>query len=199
MTTVEFLRRLPKVQLHCHMEVTLRASTFLDLAKRHGVALTYDPRAPKDAQPSYEAVEANPETLYRFADFQQFLMTFAAVSRSLAAPEDYGRLAREYVEDALAQNVAYAEVFISPSVWEFFHPEIDVHACVREMREAFDAKSEQIDVKLIADLTRNFGVESGIRTAQIAVQLQDLGVIGIGLGGDEARFPPELFADVYAY
>jgi adenosine deaminase len=126
-------------------------------------------------------------------------MTFAAVSRSLAVPDDYGRLAAEYVEDALAQNVRYAEVFISPSVWQFFHPGIDVRHCVREMRDAFDAARDRLQVALIADITRNFGTESGMNTARLAVELQDLGVIGIGLGGDEARFPAELFEDVYAF
>lgn len=195
--TTEFLRALPKVQLHCHLEGTLRAATFIDLARRHGVALTYNPRG-DEALPAV-AHDADAETVYRFADFRQFLMTFAAVSRSLAEPADYGRLAAEYVEDALSHNVSYAEVFVSPSVWQFFHPEIDVRACVRAMRDAFDAAGPALDVALIADVTRNFGAESAMRTAQMSVELQDLGVVGIGLGGDEARFPAEIFEDVFAF
>lgn len=197
MMTDEFLRRLPKVQLHCHLEGTLRAATFLDLARRHGVALTYS-RGDRGVHPTV-ARDIDPDAVYDFPDFQAFLMTFAAVSRSLARPEDYGRLAFEYVEDAVAQNVAYAELFISPSVWQFFHPEIDVRACFQAMRDAFDAKRSQIEVALICDLTRNFGVESGMRTAQLALDLQDLGVIGLGLGGDEARYPAELFKEVFAF
>jgi adenosine deaminase len=137
--------------------------------------------------------------VYRFADFQEFLMTFAAVSRSLAEPADYARLAAEYVEDALAHNVEHAELFISPSVWQFFHPAIDVRECLHAMREAFDAAKPRLDVLLIADVTRNFGVESAMSTTRMALGLQDLGVIGIGLGGDEARYPAELFSDVYAF
>lgn len=186
MTTGEFLRDVPKVQLHCHLEGTLRADTFTDLARRHGVALTY-----RGGGADGEA--------YRFKDFGEFLMTFAAVSRSLAEPVDYGRLAREYVEDALAQNVAYAELFISPSVWQYFHPEIDVRSCMREMRDAFDAVRDRLEVRFIVDLTRNFGVESGMRSVNLALALQEFGVIGIGLGGDEARFPAEIFRDVFAF
>ena len=185
-----FLRTLPKVQLHCHLEGTLRASSFLDLAQRHGVALTYSPRG---------AESHDPDDLYKFEDFGQFLLAFAAVSRSLAEPADYERLAREYVEDALAQNVVYGELFISPSVWQFFNPEIDVRACVRAMREAFDEQRDRIEIKLIADLTRNFGAEAAMRTAQLAVNLQEFGVIGIGLGGDESRFPPALFAEAFEF
>ena len=143
--------------------------------------------------------DGDPGDLYRFENFQQFLMTFAAVSRSLAQPADYGRLAAEYVEDALGQNVAYAELFISPSVWQFFHPQIDVRACVQAMRRAFDAARPRIEVALIADVTRNFGAESAMRTAQMSADLGDLGVIGVGLGGDEARYPAELFERVFAF
>ena len=190
MTANEFLRTLPKVQLHCHLEGTLRAASFLDLARRHGVALTYRPRG----EESHDAAD-----LYRFADFNEFLLAFAAVSRSLAQPDDYARLAREYVEDALEQNVVYAELFVSPSVWRFFNPDIDIAACVRAMRREFDAAKGRMDVSLIADLTRNFGAQSAMQTAQLAVELQEHGVIGIGLGGDEARFPPGLFVEPFEF
>ena len=195
--TPEFLRVVPKVQLHCHLEGTLRAGTFLDLARKHKVALTYSHRG--EGELPAAAFTGDSADLYRFESFQQFLMTFAAVSRSLAEPADYGRLAAEYVEDAVAQNVRYAELFISPSVWQFFNPEIDVRACMEAMRAEFDRRPQDLEVKLIVDLTRNFGVESGMRSAGMALALADLGVIGIGLGGDEARFPAELFEDVYAF
>lgn len=197
MMTAELLRTLPKVQLHCHLEGTLRARTFIDLARRHGVALTYHRGQAPSVAPVVDADD--PEGVYRFENFQEFLMTFAAVSRALAEPDDYGRLAAEYVEDALAHNVAHAEVFISPSVWQFFHPQIDVRACVGAMRDAFDLAKSQLEVLLIADVTRNFGAESAMQTARMAVDLQDVGVVGVGLGGDEARFPAEMFEDVYAF
>ena len=192
----EFLRALPKVQLHCHLEGTLRPDSFLDLAARHGVALTYRPGGEEAFAPS--ALPPG-DRVYDFADFTAFLMTFAAVSRSLACPDDYARLAAEYLEDALAQNVIRAELFISPSVWRFFHPELNVRACVEAMRERFDAMRDRIDVALTVDVTRNFGAESAMRTAVLAAEMRDLGVIGIGLGGDEARFPAELFEGAFTF
>jgi len=199
MLTVELLRALPKVQLHCHLEGTLRAATFVDLAKKHGVSLTYRPHGsgpfPKDEPP------ADPSDPYAFRDFEGFLLTFAAVSRSLAEPDDYRLLASQYVEDALAQNVAYAELFVSPSVWLFFNKTIDVRECMAAIREAFEAahKANGIEIALIVDLTRNFGVESAMRTAKLAVDMSDLGVIGVGLGGDEAHYPAEMFEECFAY
>jgi adenosine deaminase len=198
MLTPELLRSMPKVQLHCHLEGTLRSASFIDLAGKHGVALTYRPKNagpfPADEPP---ALGSDP---YAFRDFEGFLLTFAAVSRSLAEPADYARLAAEYLEDALAQNVAYAELFISPSVWQFFHKTIDVRACVAAIRgECERVRGSGIEVALIVDLTRNFGAERAMQTAQLAVGLRDLGVIGVGLGGDEARFPPELFDECFAF
>ncbi|MEO6913010.1 MAG: adenosine deaminase [Candidatus Baltobacteraceae bacterium] len=205
----DFLRAIPKVQLHCHLEGTLRAATFLALASKNGVSTVYEPPFDMTKTPNATASDAKQgqsdglpapdrhlHEVYRFADFKEFLLTFAAVSRSLKEPEDYARLAAEYAEDAIEQHVMYAEVFISPSVWRFFHPELDLREAVSAIRSAFDAK--QIEVRLICDLTRNFGVESAMQTAQLACTLTDLGVIGIGLGGDEARFPAELFVEPFA-
>ncbi|HZZ64724.1 MAG TPA: adenosine deaminase [Candidatus Baltobacteraceae bacterium] len=194
--TDRFLRDLPKVQLHCHLEGTLQPATFIDLARKHGVALTY---RRGEAAPQSVPATPDPARVYDFATFNDFLMTFAAVSRSLATPEDYRRLAYEYVEDALSQNVVRSELFVSPSVWQFFHPDIDVRACVRAMRGEFDRVRDRLIIALIFDVTRNFGVERAMATAVQAADLQDLGVIGIGLGGDEAKFPAELFEDVFAF
>ena len=90
-------RRIPKIHLHCHLEGTLRAQTFLELARNYDVPLRYDPketRAGKDAP-----LERDP---YAFSDMTEFLYLFAAVSRTLKEPHDYARMAREFVEDALA-------------------------------------------------------------------------------------------------
>lgn len=176
----EFLRSLPKVQLHCHLEGTVRAATFLELGRECGLDL--------------------PADVYAFETFGQFLVAFQGVCRSLREPDFFARIAREYAEDAAGQGVRYAEIFISPSVWTFFHPGIDERACVRAIRSALDetAAARGIEVALICDLTRNFGAESAVRSVQRAAGWRDLGVIGIGLGGDERKFPAALFAEPFA-
>ncbi len=179
------LHALAKVQLHCHLEGTVRADTFHALASKYGIDL---------------GERAHPERAYAFDTFGEFLLLFAKVSETLREPADYARIARDYVVDAAAQGVVYAEIFISPSVWTFFHHELDVRATVEAIRAALDETGAPlgIDVRLIADLTRNFGAERAEQFARVAVGLRDLGVIGVGLGGDEARFPPELYARAYA-
>jgi len=184
-----FVRRLPKVQLHCHLEGTLRPETFRELAALRGVE---------------SARATGPlEDTYAFATFRDFLLTFAEVCKTLREPEDYARLAHDYVADAATHNVRYAELFISPSVWTFFHHDLDVLDTVRAMRAVFDAAAAGggVEVALICDLTRNFGLERAFETARVAVGLAEAGtgVVGIGLGGDEANFPPALYAEPYAY
>src|SRR5947209_9671818 len=179
------LRALAKVQLHCHLEGTVRAHTFHALASKYGIDL---------------GDRAHPERAYAFDTFGEFLLLFAKVSETLREPADYARIARDYVVDAAAQGVVYAEIFISPSVWTFFHDELDVRETAEAIRAALAEAGAPlgIDVRLIADLTRNFGAERAEEIARMAVGLRDLGVIGVGLGGDEARFPPELYERAFA-
>lgn len=185
------IESLPKIHLHCHLEGTLRAETFVELVRRYRLSTRY---APGRELPG----PTNVEDVYRFGDFREFLLLFAAVSRALASPEDYARLAREFVIDARVQNVRYGELFVSPSVWSYFHPQLDVPAVIRSIVAEL-AQADGGEFCLIVDVTRNFGPESAMRTARIAAQLAGEGVIGIGLGGDEARFPAPLFAEVFAF
>jgi adenosine deaminase len=186
------IERIPKIHLHCHLEGTLRAATFVELTRRYGFTTRYQPGQAEVPGP------IDPERVYEFADFPEFLLIFAAVSRALASPDDYAQLAREFVADALAQNVVYGELFISPSVWSFFHRDLDLRATIRDIvAELRAARAYGAEFNLIVDVTRNFGAASAMRTAQLAASLAGDGVIGIGLGGDELRFPAELFGDVF--
>jgi adenosine deaminase len=184
-----FVSALPKVQLHCHLEGTVSAPTFRELAARHRV------ESARAAGPLADT--------YAFVTFRDFLLTFAEVCKTLQTPDDYARIARDYARTAVRQNVRYAEIFISPSVWTFFHKQLDVRDCVDAIREALDAEAAPhgLEIALICDLTRNFGLERAAATARIAASLADagLGVIGIGLGGDEANFPAAMYVDAFDF
>jgi adenosine deaminase len=186
-TQAEYIRRLPKVQLHCHLEGTVRAATFRELALRHGVDIGPRGSAPLDRT-------------YEFATFNEFLRMFMDVCKTLCVPEDYARMARDYVEDAAAQGVAYAEVHISPPVWSHFHPDLDIRRTIEAMREALDdaGRAHDMRVAFVYDLVRNFGPERAVANALHAASLQDLGVVAAGLGGDEVAFPPALFTEAFA-
>ncbi|MGH7662626.1 MAG: adenosine deaminase [Vulcanimicrobiaceae bacterium] len=170
------LRALPKVQLHCHLEGTVRPATLRELAGHAGVDL--------------------PADCYAFATFEQFLLAFQAVCKSLDSPAAYERIAREYVLDAVAQGVRYAELFVSPSVWSWFHRSLDLDECMRAVRAGLT--HDAVDVRLICDVTRNFGPERAKYTVELVSGWQEYGAIGIGLGGDEKRFPAALFTESFA-
>ncbi len=182
---IESLRRLPKVQLHCHLEGAVAPQTYVELARQYGLPL-----------PAGDA--GHP---YAFSTFDEFLLTFQQVCRALRTPAEYVRVLREYAEDASTNHVMYAELFVSPSVWRFFHPTIDIaEICSALWEEARGiASAGGPEIRFIYDLTRNFGAESGLASARLAAIMQPLGFIGIGLGGDEVRFPAEMFADAFAY
>jgi adenosine deaminase len=182
------LRALPKVQLHCHLEGTLRAERFRELAAGYGVDIGARANVPLDQT-------------YSFTNFGEFLLLFRDVCEVLRRPQDYATLAADYAADAAAQGVRYAEVFVSPSVWTWFHKELDIDATFGAMRSAFDHAREQtgIEVAFLCDVTRNFGAERALQTAKLAKSMMKHGVIGIGLGGDEAKMPPELFVEAFQY
>ncbi len=193
MSSGTLAERIPKIHLHCHLEGCLRAPTFLELAAQRGVPLRYKRAGDVSLRPAQD------ENVYAFADFDEFLLLFAAVSRALRDPEDYARLAREFVEDALSQNVIYGELFVSPSVWTFFNPALDVRATLEAIVTELRAARPRATFMLLADLTRNFGAESALATARTMACMADLDVIGVALGGDEMRFQAKLFADAFAY
>jgi adenosine deaminase len=188
--------RVPKIHLHCHLEGCLRAPTFLELAAKHGVPLRYRRGGDIALRQAQDDVEGDP---YAFEGLEEFLLLFAAVSRALRDPEDYARLTREFVEDALAQNVIYGELFVSPSVWTFFNPQLDVRATVEAIVSELRSARPRATFKLLADVTRNFGADSAKATARAMAAMTDLDVIGIALGGDEARYPARLFKETFAY
>jgi adenosine deaminase len=189
MTLGSLAARLPKIHLHCHLEGCLRPSTFVELAEARGVSLRY--------KSDDTGVDRNEP--YRFKDLGEFLYIFAAVSRSLKEPQDYARLAREFVEDALAEGVIYGELFVSPSVWTFFNPQLDVRATMEAIVTELRAARPRATFALLPDLTRNFGHENAMVTAREMTAMTDLDIIGLSLGGDEVRFPAKLFADVFAF
>jgi adenosine deaminase/aminodeoxyfutalosine deaminase len=94
-----FIRRLPKAELHLHLEGTILPATLVELSARH------------DTQP-LNLAEA--EALYRFTDFTGFLDAFRAVCKQLIGPEDYELAAWRMIEHLAAQGIVHAEV-LSPS------------------------------------------------------------------------------------
>jgi adenosine deaminase len=178
------LRRMPKAELHVHVEGTLEPELIFRLAERNGVALAY---------PGVEALRA----AYAFADLQSFLDVYYAGAGVLLKEEDFFDLAWAYLERAAADNVVHAEVFFDPQT----HTERGVpfetvivgleHACRRAHAEW------GLSAKLILCFLRHLSEEAAFATLEQALPHRHH-FIGVGLDSSERGHPPEKFARVFA-
>ena len=184
-----FIRRLPKAELHLHLEGTILPSTMVELSARH------------DARP-LTLPEA--EALYKFSDFTGFLEAFKAVTRLLIGPDDYELAAWRMMEHLAEQGVVHAEVFISVGViylWRNHDPGAfePIFFALERARERGE-RELGLSLYWIFDAVRHFTVEEAERVFRKAAELMPThpAIIGIGLGGDERQAGSEPFRELYA-
>jgi adenosine deaminase/aminodeoxyfutalosine deaminase len=171
---------LPKAETHLHLEGSIRPDTAVELAARHEVAL------------KRESVLQR----YSYKDFNGFLQTFKWVTSYLQTPEDYALITRKLAEELLAQHVVYAEVTISAGV--MLRRSQNVEANVQAIRSVADSVPfSRLKMVFILDAARQFGHEEALKVAIEAGRLQQLGVVGFGMGGDELAFPTDHFRPAF--
>ena len=183
---VGWMRGLPKVELHLHLEGSITPGTLVELSARNDATpLTLD--------------EAR--GLYRYTDFASFLMSFKAVTERLHHADDYERITYAMVRDLAAQGVRHAEVYISFGILYRFG-RLDVDAVVRAMERGRVRGEEEFGTTVLwlIDAVRHFGADEGRRVFRKAAELrvEFPAIIGIGIGGDEARGPAEWFTEAFA-
>src|SRR6266567_427729 len=177
------IRALPKAELHLHLEGSVTPATLVELRKRHGV----------------ESKLADAEALYHYKDFLGFLMAFKTITEDLQTPEDYELIAYRMMEQLKAENVLHAEVYVSVGVCLWRKQDFD---SIFEGLERGRERGERdfgISVLWIFDAVRQFGPGSAQQVFELATRYRDRNVVGIGIGGDEQKAPPELFRDAYSY
>ncbi len=185
----EFIRRLPKAELHLHLEGAILPATLVELSARH------------DARP---LTLAEAEALYRFTDFTSFLNAFKAVTRLLIDPEDYELAARRMMEHLAAQGVVHAEVYIAVGVIYLWrnHDPAAFEPIFAALERALQRGQRELGLSIywIFDAVRHFTVEEAERVFLKAAELKPAhpSIIGIGLGGDERRTGSEPFRAFYA-
>ncbi|HXZ81573.1 MAG TPA: adenosine deaminase [Terriglobales bacterium] len=195
----EFIRSLPKAELHLHLEGSVDPPTLAELSRRHNTPLRVEnPRYIVGPDSGQELTEADVERLYRYEDFLGFLMAFKAVSERLRTPEDFEVITYRLMQKLHAENVLHAEVYVSVGVIHFRGQEF---APIFEGLESGRTRGERdfgISLLWIFDATRHFGPAPAMRVVEEAMIYHDRGVVGFGIGGDEKRAGPELFGEVYA-
>jgi len=177
-----WFQRLPKIELHLHLEGSIPYDALWQLVQKYG----------GDTEvPHIEALQDK----FQFIDFPHFIDTWIWKNQFLREYEDFTFIAEAVARDLAQQNIHYVEAFYSPPDFtKRFN--LTTQKLTEAIRSGLDKVSE-IDVYLIADLVRDFGPESGAITLVEVNEVKDLGVIGIGIGGSEQDFPPEPYEDIY--
>lgn len=188
MTTLrEAMVALPKVELHCHIEGTLRPGTLVELARRHSVPL-----------PTNDLTE-----LYRFTSLDDFLEVFWLGQSTLVTREDWSRLAYEAVVDGARDGVVYRESFFTPARHlAAGHDLADILAGLDEGLTAAETETGA-RCRLIADMDRAFGPAAGLDLVERLADLRRAGspgaerVIGVGMDSTELGIDPASFGAAY--
>src|SRR5713226_8375209 len=174
-----FSLSLPKAELHLHLEGSIDPPTLLELEKRHG----------KDG------TLARIEQLYRYEDFAGFLMAFKAVTEDLQTPADYELITYRLMERLKAGGVLHAEVYISVGVCLWRKQDFD--AIFEGLERGRERGERDFGGSLvwIFDAVRQFGPGAAQDVFNLAAKFRDRNVVGVGIGGDEQKAPPELFRE----
>ena len=186
MNSSSFIRRLPKAELHLHLEGTVTPETLVDLSLRHD-------SAPLDLSQARE--------LFSYRDFTGFLLAFKAITEHLQTPEDYELAAWRMLERLASQGVVHAEVYVSVGV-VYYWRRCEFEPLFLGMERARVRAEAELGISVfwIFDAVRHFGPKEAARVFHKAAELrpQFPSIIGIGIGGDERRTGAEPFRELYA-
>jgi adenosine deaminase len=178
----EFARRMPKVELHVHLEGSILPATLLQLAERNGVEL-----------PATDL--AGMEAFYRFRNFDHFIEVYFTITGCLRTADDYRLIAYEFGAERARMNVRHSEVTFSVETnarlaglpWQ------EIVGGLNDGRA--QARDEfGVDWRWVFDIVRNLP-ETQEKVLDIALAAREDGVVALGLGGTEDEFPPELFVE----
>jgi aminodeoxyfutalosine deaminase len=175
----------PKIELHVHLEATVKPETLLEIAKRNEVSLP-------------AATVEGLRNLYRFRDFDHFIEVWTMTTNALRRYADFRQVVVDYAGEAARHGAVYIEGIFSPieRTWRGVDwDEIFAGYCdgAEEAREVHG-----VEVRLTPDITRGAPVADAFVAVRYASKYGTRGVVGIGLGGEENLYPPEPFAPVFA-
>ncbi len=175
-----FVRSLPKAELHLHLEGAVSAATAIDLAKKHGLA----PADQKDAA-----------QLFDFPDLETFLKAYDLICNSIIDRDDFHRVTYEMLARCAANGARYVEFFFSPQAHHGVAYATMLDGIVAAMRDA--EHDHAVHARLIPALNRELGPRISMEFLDLVLSDRRDQVIGLGLDYNEVGNPPALYADVY--
>ncbi len=186
-TLSSFIERLPKVELHLHLEGAVRTETLLELSE-HKSGLR---------QKVVEWMNARQAEHFRYVNFREFLAAFKIVTLLIETPQDYALATTRLIEWLAEQNVQYAEVIFAAGVVLWKKQPVDtVFEAVAAATADAHARTG-VRVNWIFDAVRHFGIDHTREVMRWAARYRSHGVVAFGIGGDEEGGPAGLFTDVF--
>ena len=186
MAALDAYDAIPKVELHCHVEGSIRPVTVVELARRNGRPL-----------PTEDPIE-----LYRYTSLDSFLSIFWLVQELLTDEEDWERAAYESIIDAAPHGLRYREMFFTPA--RHLAAGQELRSIVAGLSRGIDRAEAETGVRcmLVCDIDRAYGGAAGHELVERAGELRMAGgaerVIGIGMDSTELGVDPRDFADAFA-
>ena len=179
----EFLNNMPKVELHVHLEGAIPLPALWELVHKYDI--------PHEV-PDLAALERR----FQYVDFPHFIDTWIWMTRFFREADDFTFMADAVASDLARQNILYAEITYAPGGMEEYG--MGVQKVTEAIRKGLDRHRDRITVNLIADLIRDMGPTLGEKWLWELKEVRDsCGVVGIGIGGSEQKYPPEPYARVY--
>jgi len=183
MDLLTFIQKLPKAELHLHIEGTFEPELMFEIAKRNNLKIPYS---------SAEEVKA----AYQFNNLQEFLDIYYAGANVLLTEQDFFDLTWAYLTKVASQNVKHVEIFFDPQT----HTERGVafHTVLIGIYKALEKGEKELGItfRLIMSYLRHMSEESAFETLQQSLPFKDL-IDGVGLDSSEVGNPPEKFENVF--
>ena len=177
----EFIQKMPKVELHLHLEGTICPQTAFDFMHRNNPSAA--PLTPEQVR-----------NLYRFRNLAEFIRGMRTVSNNIVEIDDLRRVTCELFGELRAQNVRYVEFDVA--LQKYIERGMSLRDVVETIHSCVPCQSG-IDAYMIVNLQRDRGPQKAVEMVEAVAELDHPFIVGIGLSGDENRYRPGLFTDAF--
>ncbi|MBU7018273.1 MAG: adenosine deaminase [Theionarchaea archaeon] len=180
---LEFMKAIPKVELHLHMEGAIPLETLFNFIQRGG-------------DPSINTIEDLQKNL-TYTDFEHFIDVWIWKNTYIKQEKDFEDISYQVLQNLRSQNVKYAEAFYSPG--DFQRQGLSTQGITESLIEGKEKAYQDFGIQseLIVDIVRGDEVDTCMQRLDDVTPYLGKGVIGIGLGGNEHKYPADLYAPVY--
>jgi adenosine deaminase len=181
---IEYVRHMPKIELHLHLEGALLPDTLFTLIQKYG------------GESGISGIE-DVNRHFQYRDFAGFMTAWEWKNKFFRKAEDFEMSTYETLLRLHGENIVYLEAFFSP--WDFEKNGINMQEITEATISGCRAAQAACGIRcsLIADINRECGADAGMKRIGEICAYRDQGVIGIGLGGNEQRYPAEEYETVF--